>query len=258
MLIIDKILSQLIYPLGFSLAALILAAVLLMMERRRLGLVIMLLGILWLGFWSIPLVSDAVRHTLERQYEQQAASAMPTADAIVVLGGGLGAVPLEWPYPDLAAAADRVWHAARLYHAGKAPLLIVSGGAMPWQGARRSEADAMLQFLTDLGVPAQAIRLEQESRNTRENALFTAALMETEHLERVLLVTSALHMPRAVAAFRAVNLEVIPAPTDFEVVPEPPHPLRLMPDAAALSDSTRALKEYLGLWVYRARGWAVR
>ncbi|NCC28430.1 MAG: YdcF family protein, partial [Gammaproteobacteria bacterium] len=47
-----------------------------------------------------------------------------------------------------------------------------------------------------------------------------------------------------------------PAPTDFEVMPEPAHLMRWLPDAEALSDSTRALKEYVGWWVYRWRGWA--
>ena len=103
---------------------------------------------------------------------------------------------------------------------------------------------------------ASAVLLETDSATTRGNAVYTAQLLEDRGLERVLLVTSALHMERALATFRAAGVEAWPAPTDFEVEPLPPDLLRWLPDAQALADSTRALKEYLGLWVYRWRGWA--
>jgi uncharacterized SAM-binding protein YcdF (DUF218 family) len=177
-------------------------------------------------------------------------------DAVVVLGGGITPAPPDWPYPDLGQGADRVWHAARIYRAGKAPRVILSGGRLPWLGARASEAVAMRQFLTDLGVPPDAVWIENHSRSTHENALQTARLLEQHGLQQVLLVTSALHLPRALATFRAAGINALPAPTDFEVMPEPPHLLRWLPDAEALFDSTRALKEYWGLWVYRWRGWA--
>ncbi len=155
-----------------------------------------------------------------------------------MLGGGITAGPPTGPYPDLGAAADRVWHAARLYHAGKAPRLILSGGRMAWQGERLSEADALRRFLTDLGVPAATLLSEDRSRSTRENARYSAELLQAHGFRRVLLVTSALHMPRALATFRAAGVDAIPAPTDFEVLPEPFHPLRWLPDAQAHADST--------------------
>ncbi|MDZ7809401.1 MAG: YdcF family protein [Arhodomonas sp.] len=101
------------------------------------------------------------------------------------------------------------------------------------------------------------ITLERQGRSTRENAVFTARLLDSMGLERVLLVTSAMHMPRAAASFRGEGVEVIPAATDFEVMPEPPHVLRWLPDAEALADSSAAIKEYLGLWVYWWRGWII-
>ncbi len=70
-------------------------------------------------------------------------------------------------------------------------------------------------------------------------------------------MTSALHMLRALAAFRAAGVDAVPAATDFEVMPRPDNLLRWLPDAQALADSTRALKEYLGMAVYWWRGWAV-
>jgi uncharacterized SAM-binding protein YcdF (DUF218 family) len=158
-------------------------------------------------------------------------------------------------YSDLGAA-DRVWHTARIYHAGRAPRVVASGGNQPWLGGVCSEASAMRDFLVDLGVPAEAVWLEERSRNTRENAVHTAKILEAQGIGPMPLVTSALHMPRALATFRAAGINAIPAPTDFEVEVRPRVFLDWLPDAEALAASTRALKEYPGLWVYRYRGWA--
>lgn len=256
MLYLDKLLSQLAYPLGASLGLASVALLLVLLGRVRLALFSLAAGILWLALWSMPVVSDRLRLSLEGRYAQQGIETLPAADAAVVLGGGVRGAPPGWSYPDLGRAADRVWHAARLYHAGKVPRIIVSGGGLPWLGERGAEADAMRRLLADLGVPPEVVLTEARSRTTRENALFTAEILGEEAIERVLLVTSALHMPRALASFRAVGVDAMPAVTDFEVMPEPAHPIRWVPDAEALSDSTRALKEYLGLWVYRRRGWA--
>ena len=63
-------------------------------------------------------------------------------------------------------------------------------------------------------------------------------------------------MPRALAEFRLAGVEAVPAPTDFEVVDEPSRSFNWLPSAAALMSSTHAIHEYIGLWVYRWRGWA--
>jgi uncharacterized SAM-binding protein YcdF (DUF218 family) len=225
---------------------------------------LMLLALLWIAVWSTPVFSDWIRHSLERRYPPNSMEALPRADVIVVLGGGVEPAFPPRLQPDLGAAADRVWYGARLYHAGKAPRVLVSGGMLPWKSeGSLSEAASMQQFLRALGVPAEAIRLESGSTTTRENALETARLLAAEAVEiprpaRVILVTSALHMRRALASFRAVGIDAVPASTDHEVVDDGPlTPLDLLPAADALEASSRALKEYLGLWVYRRRGWAV-
>jgi len=256
MLYLDKVLSQLAYPLGLSLGLCLLALLVLTWGRRRWAAGLILMAVVWVGSWSLPVVSDALRESLEGQFANRPIAALPAAEVAVVLGGAMRAGPPEWPYPDLGAAADRIWHAARLFHAGKVQYLLMSGGTLAWQGARQPETEAMRRFLLDLGVPDAALLFEDRSRTTRENALYSAELIRARGFQRVLLVTSALHMPRALASFRAVGIEAIPAPTDFEVMPESPHPLRWLPDAEALAASTRALKEYLGLWGYRWRGWA--
>ncbi|RFF27855.1 MULTISPECIES: YdcF family protein [unclassified Wenzhouxiangella] len=256
MLYLDKVLAQLAYPLGLAIALVLAGLALVGFRRARMGLALALAGLGWLTLWSLPAVSDHIRASLEQRYENLPAEAAPEVDAIVLLGGGERGTPKDWPYPDLARGADRIWHAARLYHAGKAPKIIVSGGRVGWTGDRQTGAEAMRELLTNLGVPGSAILMETESRNTRENAVNTAAIAKQNDIEQVLLVTSALHMRRSLATFNAAGLEAVPAAADFEVMPEPSHVLRWLPDAEALHDSTRAIKEYLGYWVYRWRGWA--
>ena len=257
-LYVDKLLAQCAYPLALSLILCLLGLLLQVRGYVRLGSGVMLAALGWLWFWSLPVVSDGLRSSLETRFQNISVAAVPQADAVVVLGGAMDAGPPGYPYPNLGPAADRVWQAARLYHAGKAGRLVLSGGGVEWQGERVfTEAEAMRTLLSDLGVPESALVIENQSRSTRENALFSAELLHRLGLTRVLLVTSALHMPRALATFRAAGVAVMPAPTDFEVMPEPAHLLRWLPDAAALADSTRAIKEYLGLWMYRWRGWAL-
>jgi uncharacterized SAM-binding protein YcdF (DUF218 family) len=158
-------------------------------------------------------------------------------------------------YPDLSGASDRVWHAARLYEAGKAPLVIASGGTLPWKDQVFREAPVMKQLLTSWGVPADSILLESESANTYQNAVHTAELLAERGLERVLLVTSALHMRRALATFRSAGVTALPTPTDYRVVEGPVTLLDLFPSAGALDGSTAAIREYVGYVVYDWRGW---
>jgi uncharacterized SAM-binding protein YcdF (DUF218 family) len=204
----------------------------------------------WLWLWSTPAASLALRSHIESQHPDVPVASMQTADAIVVLGGSVRPPDSPARLVDLAGGADRVWHAARLYNAGKAPLILLSGGSDPAYSVM-SEAQAMQVFLRDLGVPDSAMLLEQESRNTRQNAENSARLLHQRGFNRILLVTSALHMERARREFESRGLEVIPAVIDREAGEPPPMPWRYLPDADALSASARALKELVGQLVVR-------
>lgn len=255
MLLIIKILTQFAYPLLTALLLGVIAGILVWRGRRRGGGLLLAVALGWLWLWSTPVFSDWLRATLEQRNSPIPVEQTPSADAIVVLGGAVtAAVSPERPYPNLEAAADRIWHAAHLYRAGKAPLVLASGGNLDWSGIDRPEADVMAELLQQLGVPAAAIQQEPRSRTTRENRDNSLPLLRTRGVRSILLVTSALHMPRALALFQATDLQVIPAPADVEVIHrDNAHPLRWLPDAQALADSTRAFKEYLGLWVDRRR-----
>ena len=209
------------------------------------------MALVWLWFWSMPVTSHRLASQIENQFPQVPIEALPHAQAVVVLGGTVSPPMIGYAEIDLKSGADRVWYAARLFHAGKAPLVILSGGG-DLERQAFSEAHAMAVFLQDLGVPAQAIALEETSHNTRENAALSNTLLKARGIEHILLVTSALHMPRALALFKAQGLQVTPAPTDFEAGQEPPPGLLAwLPDAGALNGSALAMKELVGLWVGR-------
>lgn len=176
-----------------------------------------------------------------------------TADAIVVLSGGERRI--LWPRPtlDLNDAGDRLTYGAILFQRKAAPQLVVTGAAV---------ADEMRDFLIELGIPADAVTSETQSFNTHDHAVNLCRLLPPRRISRILLVTSASHMPRAVGVFArgCPALTVIPAPTDYRrpVNPDDRFPgtlFMLMPSPYALTAITEALHEYVGLVYYQLRGW---
>lgn len=249
MLLLNQFATFLIAPLGTALLAWALAAALSLKGLKRSARALALLAFAWLWCWSTPLASHWLRGQLEAQYPPLALTRVPTAQALVVLGGTMQPSDAMRPWPNLESGADRVWHAARLYAAGKAPLVLLSGGS-DMTRASQAEAQAMRQFLIDLGVPAAAVVTEEHSRNTRQNAEMSAVLLRERGIHKVLLVTSALHMRRAVKLFEQQGLEVLPVATDHEVGATNGR-LSYLPDANALDGSGRAFKEIVGYWAAR-------
>lgn len=256
MFLLEKILILCVSPLGLNLSILPVGLLLILLRKRtRIGWCMVALPLIWLWVWSLPVASIWLRQGLERQTAQRAASDYPAAEAIVVLGGSVESGRSGWREgPHLLAGADRVWFAAQLYRAGRAPVVIFSGGNSEWSRTDEPESGAMRAFAVDLGVPESSVLLESRSRNTRENALYTKQLLAEHHLNSILLVTSAVHMPRALALFQSQGVNVTPAPTDFDAIPPRNIWQRWLPDAEALQESTKALKEYLAMGIYRVRG----
>jgi uncharacterized SAM-binding protein YcdF (DUF218 family) len=252
-MLISKLLTLLIYPLTLCL---MLVPIGLLIRRRwpRLAGVCWVSGLGWLLLWSLPVPSYLLSASLEQRNAPVAPTDLPVVEAIVVLGGG---VQEDRYGVNLKDPADRVWFGAKLFHAGRAPLVILTGGNSEELGSLWPEAPAMAAFIKDLGVPQDSILLESASRTTRENAVNTQRLLNERGIKRILLVTSAQHMPRALATFRKLGIDVTPAPTDFDASPPTGSLLlRWLPSTEELGRSSRALKEVIGLWVYRLRGWA--
>ena len=250
-----RLLPRLVYPLGAAFSLMGLGLLLQLLRWRRLGLVLCLAGFGWLWVWSTPVFSDWIRGSLEGRYAELAVEETPAAGAIVVLGGAFSHV-LPGPYPNISGSGDRYWHGARLFHGGKGQWVILSGGRSPGRPPGMTEAEAGAVFLVDMGVPEESLLLDRRALTTRDNAVNVAAILAENDIESFLLVTSALHMRRSEAAFRAVGLDPIVAATDFEVgVSSRRRIQRWLPSAEALAGSTRAMHEVVGYWVYRWRGW---
>lgn len=232
------------YPPSLSLWLGVFALLALVLHRRVLGGVLAALALGWSVLWSLPQVSEWVRAPLEAQHRVLSNASLPDADAIVVLGGGT-------VRPE-RLSTSRLGEAARAWRAGRAPIVILSGGGgRGGTGRGRSEAERMAEAIVTLGVPASALVLEERSHSTLENAEFTARLARERHIRDVLLVTSSVHMPRASLLFQEAGIQAIPVPVP-ESTAEGSWTQRWLPTRRALWRSGRALKEYAGLLALHA------
>jgi uncharacterized SAM-binding protein YcdF (DUF218 family) len=246
MYLIDKLLIFLVSPLGTALFIGLLACLLGIGQRKRLALTFGFTALAWLLIWSLPIASNSFYNWVSRDYPALSISNVEPADAIVVLGGGLSPADRINPESDLNQAADRMVMAAKLFHAGKAQKIWLSGGRHP--NFLTSEAQAMADFLLLLGVPKTAISLEESSRNTRENAKFTIDQLEATGVKKAILVTSALHMRRALGNFTNPTIMLIPMATDYGVRMQASMWQNFIPSTEALDRSSQAFKE-TAAWV---------
>jgi len=255
--LLDKLIPLAVYPVGLTILAGIAALVLSLAGFVRMSRGVLAAGIAVLWIASTPLFANWLYSELESAYPPVAIELLPPADVAIVLGGAVGRSLPPRLAPDASEAVDRVLHGARLFRAGKVEAILVSGGNLPWLTASEPEAEMIADLLVELGVPPSAIVVETESRNTRENAVNSAAIVAAENWRSALLVTSAAHMPRALAAFQKAGVAVTPASTDVRVTfPLYESVLDLLPSAGALAGTSDAIKELLGMLVYRMRGWA--
>jgi uncharacterized SAM-binding protein YcdF (DUF218 family) len=258
-LFLSKLLPLFFYPLGLSSLLLLLALVMIWRRRSRLAMIPITSALLILFLGSNALISGALVSSLEWQNLPQE---LPQADAIVVLGGCTQSATYPRPWIEVTDAGDRVLYAAKLYRAGKAPKIILSGGRIEWLGKGPSEAADMTELIATMGVPTTAVLQDPSSLTTRENAVNVQQIMKAQGIQKILLVTSAMHMPRSLLIFQKLGITAIPAPTDFLTVQSKQSPttaqviINGFPDADPLRNTTRALKEYVGIVVYRLRGWA--
>ena len=172
--------------------------------------------------------------------------------AIVILGGGSRQHPGESPDPQTVRplTLERLVHGAWLARNTRLPVL-VSGG--PPRPGRASEASLMKRTLEQaLATPVRWT--EETSRDTGENARFSAQLLRDAGVERIILVTQAYHMPRAEASFRRAGLSVLPAPHGFAAGQPGWQLTDLIPNGSAAELSYRASHELLGRVWYRIRG----
>ena len=230
------------------------AAILFFFNRKVLATIITLMGLVWVSVWTLPATSLYLGSKLEAKHLFKHVRDLPRADVIVVFGGRTQSDRANWfePY-DRTKALDRIDRAEALYKAGRAPKILLSGSALE---GKVSEAQMMARLLRQRGIPDAVIILENDSRFTYENARFTDVLMRGQKLKSALLVTSALHMPRALGSLEKRGVQVTAAGLAPQItLPASNAPDLWWPDLRSLEASRTIIKEYLGLFGYWVRGW---
>jgi uncharacterized SAM-binding protein YcdF (DUF218 family) len=219
---------------------------------RTFGRLLVASGFILLYLVSIGPVSDALIRPLERAYHPLGAAPKDRkADAVVVLGGGVR--DLTWvgldPEPS-EMSLERVVAAIRLARSAHLPLVLVGGSGDPSK-PDISEAEAMARAASGLGVPRRDLIVIGKAQNTLESA---AAAWERLKGERIILVTSAFHMRRAVGMFRKKGFQVIPAPCGYRSEQRTLTIRSFIPRVDCLHSSHAALAEYLSLAWYGTSG----
>ncbi len=200
----------------------------------------------------------ALVRSLESQYP--ADEQRLQADVIVVLGGGTDPWLAPRQMVEVNGAGDRVIYALKLYKEGVADKILLSGGTIEWQNSDpTSPAEDMAELLKLMGAPQEALIEQGKSLNTAEDARFSAEIIRQNGWKRVILVTSAMHMPRSVRLFESEGIEVIPAPVDFTMSDREWKDLyswrmenvliNILPTSSNMKSTTSAMKEYIGMLV---------
>jgi len=253
---LTKLVSTFVYPLNAVSAIGVVGVLLTLRGRRRFGLAIVSSSFLLLWVFSMPIFANLLLSSLERDYADLPIDDVPYADVIVILGGGAFSYDRGSPNTNLNGNIDRYWHGVRLYRAGRAQRVLLSGARDSRKASGPTEAQLGSVFIGDLGVPAHDQILDNASRTTQEHVNNVAQLLDANRLETFLLVTSAIHMRRAEAVFRAGGLDPVPVATDFNSRSDAELSVwHFIPDVHSLSKTTSAIHEYLGYSFYRLRGW---
>jgi uncharacterized SAM-binding protein YcdF (DUF218 family) len=251
--IFGKLVWALLQP-GNLLLLCLLAGILLALFGRRRGR--MLIALSAIGFLSLAVapIGSAMILVLEQRFPRP--PALPDRiDGILVLGGavdsGISRAYGETAFNGSMARVLAGVTLARQHSEAKLALIGGEGGFFP---IGLAEARATSGFVLEEGIPGKRIILEERSRSTHENAVLAKELIRPGPRETWVLVTSAYHMPRAVASFGAVDWPVIPYPVDFRVDPKTGlgANFNLL---EGLSAATLAGKEWAGLVGYRLLGW---
>jgi uncharacterized SAM-binding protein YcdF (DUF218 family) len=251
--VFGKLVWALLQP-GNLLLLCLLAGTLLLLRGRRRGELLVVLSAIGLLLFAVAPIGPAMMLVLEQRLPRPA-KLPDRIDGILVLGGAVDPrISLAYGETVFNSSIARVLGGVALArHHPEAKLALV-GGEGEFIPIGFAESRATRGFVLDEGIPATRLIIEERSRSTHENAVLAKEMIRPELGQNWVLVTSAFHMPRAVAAFRAVDWPVIPYPVDFKV--DPRTGLRANFSLVdGLGSSTIAGKEWAGLVGYRLLGW---
>jgi len=247
-LFLNKLLPIFVLPLGWVVLLLIFA-----MARKKWWPVA--LAMLLLVGASLPVTGSRLIGWLEAKYSALPIDEAGPVDAIVVLGGILGPKAGPGYVTNWAESSERYDGGVALLRAGRARTLVFTGARLPWQKRTTLEGVDLRTIAIAQGVPGEKILVTREVSNTRDEARAVAELAKTHGWKKVIVVTTAWHMPRAVLVFRHAGLEIIPFPVDFRS-----DGVRavtfvdFLPKADSLQMTETALRECYGYIFYTVTG----
>lgn len=247
--LITNVVSAFLLP-PLSLIALSIAGYLLRKKWPRLGLTLGVGSLFILALLSTQAGALLLIQPLEALSVPLASTRNTKAQAIVVLGGGQLMHAPEYGGQNVPNAITlvRLRYAAKLQNETKLPLLVTGGTP---DGASSAEATAMARILReDFLTPVKW--LEEKSKNTAQNAQFSARILQKVGVQRILLVTDAMHMPRSQMIFAQHGFDVVPAPTQF-ISRDRASPLDYVPGGFALARASFAMHEWIGMGWYWLR-----
>jgi uncharacterized SAM-binding protein YcdF (DUF218 family) len=241
------IIKAFILPPG-SLIILLLLGLLCWRWSRRLAFICVLVATLLLYLLSLPIISIQLAKPLQKNSVLTNSALLRShAEAIVVLGAGRYVNAPEYDGDTVSVVGlGRLRYAARLYKKTSLPILL-SGGDV-FSKVSIPEAELMKKALNDdFNIPVKWV--ENDSKNTIENAKFSAEILKDANIKSIYLVTDAVHMPRSEWLFRKYGISVVSAPTNFIIWPKSKNGLLgLFPSMGALAQSVYCLHEYIGFW----------
>ena len=245
-------LKQFFLPLGFV-VLLLFFTLLLIKKHPNTATWLVLISLVIVGVLGNPIFSTFLTRSME--WRHMPVTPETKADAIVVLAQGTLSAETPRQRVEVGEQADRLLYAATLYQQQAAPLIILSGS--------ESQTATGRTLLLELGVPAEAIQVQDQANNMREDAALSAPILALQNVKHILLVTSAIQMDRAYFLFRQLDIEITPAPADYRVTLQDWEELKdwnwrsiinqLMPTSEAFDQSADVLWEYVGLAFYRLK-----
>ena len=238
--LLKKIISALVLP-PTSLVLLAFVGLCLTRKHPKAGKTLAALSLIALLILSLPVTGNALLQSLETVPPINQ-SQLNDIQAIVILGGGKNHEAPEFDHQDTVNrwTLQRLRYGAYLQQRTGKPILVTGGGLF----GERPEADAMAETL-QRDFHAKDIWVEDQSKDTAENATFSASILKKRGIQRIAIVSQAWHLPRAIKLFEQQGLTVYPAPTGYTHEDNEPV-IRWLPKASALDKSAIALKEYLG------------
>ena len=205
--------------------------------------------------FSIEPVANALVASLETPDTKTARDEV-TYDAVVLLGGVVDD-RATWTHhePAYNDNVERLLATYDLLRNGHAKVAVISGGAPDAKRAEVVEARVLAKQLVDWGIPKERVVVEDKARNTRENAVEVQRVARRFGWSKIVVVTSAMHMPRALDCFRAVSLDVDAFPVDYRSFDARRFPVNWLPRATFLAESEVAIREMAGRAIYRVQGY---